>query len=429
MQARKRHELEHELVSVGNLKTGHAASEHHVSALYRTSMAAHAAMEPRAAVADVRPDGVDIHCGSQDPYFVRGLVAKAIRRDADEVIVHSHRLGGGFGGRVRCQAAEEAAVLSAAVGKPVKVQWSREEEFQNNYYQPAFSHYIEAGVTKAGKIGYWDHDFVSSPIITGAVPKELSWITDSIVADEGTARGSTPPWQTAHRRVRYADIRTFVPVGAWRGLGSAPNMFAIESLMDELALGAKIDPLQFRLDNLPEDDIRLRAVLNRIAAMVDLKTSLPSDTGRGLACGTYKGETAVAIVAEVRVDRKSRHVQVRKIWCAQDCGRVINPQLVENQIMGNIIWGCSMALKERLTVADGAMEQTNFDSYDLLRHDEAPDIETSLVQSDDATPTGVGEAALGPVAPAITNAIAAASGVRIRDLPVSLTDLFSTDRA
>ncbi len=354
-------------------------------------------------------------------------VAKALGRKVDDVVVHPHRIGGGFGGRIPCQASEEAALLSAVVGRAVRVQWDRETEFQQNYFHPGYSHFIDAGVTAEGSISHWAHDFVSSPIIFGLVPGNIAWALDMVAADKGTARGGVPPYFVANRRVRFSDIRTPVSVGAWRGLGAAPNTYAIESMMDELAAAAGIDPLQFRLRNLPPASARLAGVLRRVVEISQWGRPAPQDTGRGLACAVYKGETAVAVVAEVRVDHAARALRVTKTWCAQDCGLVVNPDQVENQIMGNMIWGCGVALKERITVAAGSVQERNFDGYEIIRHHEAPEMTVALVVPPDTPPVAVGESALAPVAPAIANALFAATGRRIRRLPMRYDSVFSDD--
>lgn len=417
-------DFEHVLAEDGDLDAGLGEAKHKAAARYDTPFAAHAAMEPRAGVAWVKADRVEVWCGSQDPFFVQRRVAALTGRAAGEVVVHSHRMGGGFGGRIPCQASEEAALLSAAVGRPVRVQWDRETEFQNNYFHPGFSHYINAGVTGRGTISHWEHDYVSSPIITGAVPKTPAWVLDTVMADFGTSRGSLPPYRMANRRTRFSDIRTAVPIGAWRALGAAPNGFAIESMMDELAVMAGIDPLDFRLSNLPSEGERLAEVLRQVAEISKWGRPARTGTGRGIACAVYKDETPVAVVAEVVVDHAARDLGVTQIWCVQDCGLVINPDQVEHMVMGNIVWGCSMALKERLTFASGAVMQNNFDGYELLRHRECPILTMALVNSN-AKPVGVGEAALAPVAPAIANAVFAATGQRVRRLPMSYESVFS----
>jgi len=237
-------------------------------------------------------------------------------------------------------------------------------------------------------------------------------------ADEGTVRGAIPQYQMANRRVRYTGVRTPVPISAWRGLGAAPNTFAIECMMDELASEAGIDPLQFRLQNLPASSARLAAVLRRVGEMSDWGGPTPPGIGRGLACAVYKDKTAAAIVVEVQLDSDARQLRVLRAFCAQDCGLVINPHQVENQIMGNIVWGCSMTLKERISIVAGHVAEDNFHSYDPLRHDEAPKVQIALVMPPGTPPVEVGESALPPVPAAIANAVFAASGRRVRRLPM-----------
>ncbi|MBT3789415.1 MAG: xanthine dehydrogenase family protein molybdopterin-binding subunit [Alphaproteobacteria bacterium] len=424
---RTRGDFEHSLMDEGSARSADKAAIAVTSANYTTSYMAHAAMEPRAAVAWVREEEVEIWCGCQDPYFVRGRVAALLKRDQKEVVVHPLRMGGGFGGRVLCQPAEEAAVLSARVGMPVRVQWDRETEFQHNYFQPKFSHAIDSGLDEAGHIAFWRHDFVSSPIIFGLVPSPFASILDAFVADEGTARGADMPYDVSeHKRVRYSDIRTGIPTGAWRGLGAAPNTFAIESTMDELAYSAGKDPLAFRLSQLENNggnSKRLSEVLRRVGKMADWGKSVDKNLGLGVAAAVYKDQTFVAVVAEVRIDQQREQISVTSLWCAQDCGLVVNPDQVENQVLGNLIWGCGMALKEKLTFNEGAPGQLNFDSYEVLRHVEAPRTFIELVETPGAPPVAVGESAFAPAVAAIANAAFAATGKRPRQLPFDYDSL------
>ena len=418
-------DFDHILLSSGDLGTGRQNARHRVAGRYDTPFMAHAAIEPRSGLVWVRDDKVEVWCGTQDPYFVQKRVAKIVGRTVDDVVVHTHRIGGGFGGRVPCQASEAAARLSATFNRPIRVQWDRETEFQNNYFQPRFSHYIDAGVTADGTISHWDHDVVSSSILTGLMPNFIGKVIDMAKADGGTVRGVIPQYTMPDRRIRYSAVRTPVPVNAWRGLGSAPNAFAIESMMDELAIKAGIDPLQFRLQNLPSGSDRLAKVLRLVAEISGWGLPTPSDTGRGLACAVYKDETAVAVVVDIQIDHSTREVRLTKVWCAQDCGLVLNPHQVESQIMGNIIWGCSMSLKEQITFAAGRVEQNNFHLYHPLRHTSAPAVTVALVVPADTVPSAVGEAALPPVPAAIANAIFAATGRRNRRLPMTYENTFA----
>ncbi|MBE7638211.1 molybdopterin-dependent oxidoreductase [Sneathiella sp. P13V-1] len=410
-------DFEHVLLEQGEKSKN---SDRSFNATFSTPFATHAMMEPRAAVANVRTDKIDVWCGTQDPYWMKKRIAELLSRSEDEVTIHPMRMGGSFGGRVYCRAAEEAALLSNIMGKPVRVQWSRKQEFQSNYFQPAFAHQISADVSETGKITTWKHDFVSSPIITGPVQPPLSDLIDLFAADKGTARGAISPYDFDHQIIRYSDIRTDIPVGAWRGLGAAPNCFAIESMMDLLAEKAGIDPLEFRLDHLLINDQRMRAVLQEVGNLSNWSEDVPNGMGRGIALSYYKNKTRAAVVAEVRASTDGKAFKIENIYCVQDCGLVINPDQVKHQICGNIIWGCSMALKEELHFEEGRLMDENFDTYMPLTMEEAPNIKVKLLAQDIAPPLPVGESALPPVAPAIANAVFRATGQRITDLPLKL---------
>jgi len=416
-----RDDFEHEPASTGDVATGAREAVARLDARYDSPMTAHAALEPRAAVAEVTPSGVTVWAATQDPWLMQGLVARELGRARDEVEVRPHRIGGAFGGRALCQAALEAAWLSQSVGRPVRVQWSREDEFRHNGVGPQFSHRIRAGLGRDGRVASFDHAMISSPIIftSAAIPGSLQPIVD-LLPDDGTARGAIPPYALANHRLRYSDVRIPIVTGAWRGLGAAPNAFAVESAMDELAGLAHADPLAFRLAHVPADRPRLRAVLERVAELSRWGTARDPGVGRGVACAIYKDVTYVAVVAEVEVDPAARSFRVRRVFCAQDCGLVVSPELVRAQIEGNVVWGCGMALHEAVRAEDGAPAQTNFDAYPLLRQSETPEVEIALLEPAGVPPSGAGEAALVPTPAAIANAIHDATGQRLRRLPLRL---------
>jgi CO/xanthine dehydrogenase Mo-binding subunit len=402
--------LDHTPVDEGSLDDGRALAVRTLDVRYDSPMTAHAAMEPRAGVAHVTESGAVVHTGSQDPWYVQGAVAQATGLSRDAVEVHNHRVGGAFGGRLLCQASVEAAWLSQAVGQPVKVQWTREEEFRFNYVGPEFSHRIETGLSGDGEIAFWHHRMVGSPILTTSalVPPHLRWAAD-LPADPGTWRGTDMPYRSTNRRVDFADVRGGMPTGAWRGLGAAPNTFAVECVMDELAGLAEADPIEFRR-GLAQNP-RLARVLERAGVMADW----PGRGGLGVAAAAYKSVTFVAVVARVR--REHGRPVVDKLWCAHDCGLVIAPDQVRAQIQGNLVWGVGMALFESFELEDGIARTANFDSYRLPRQADVPDMQIELVGGD-AAPTGAGEAAFAPAAAAIVNALASLDGVRTRSLPV-----------
>lgn len=424
--------FQHTLADSGSDDSALHNTDATVNSRYDTSFLAHCPMEPRASIVWVRPDQTEVWCGTQDAYFVRGRVARIVGQDQEQVVVHPHRMGGAFGGRIQCQPSEEAARLSQSVGRPVRVQWDRETELSGNYFQPVFSHLIYASASEDGQINHWQHDYVTAPIMLGPMRELLGRgrmakgtisVMDRFVPDMGSTRGAEARYHANNKRIRFAAVRTPVPTSAWRGLGAAPNAFAIECVIDELAHNSGVDPLQFRLLNLSSADARLAEVLRVAAEMAGWPRQLGIDRGLGIASAIYKDLTPVAIVAEVHVNKSSKTILTPRIWCAHDCGRIVNPDQVRNLIEGNIVWGCSMALKERITVKNGTVAEQNFHLYEPLRHKESADVDITLIEPPDVPPMGVGESALPPVAPAIANAIFAATGRRLRRLPMSFDDL------
>lgn len=407
--------LDHRADEAGSLPEGANKAAHVLSLRYDSPMAAHAAMEPRSGTAHYRRDGngeavCDIWTGCQDPWLVQAAAAKAIGLGQSRVRVHNHRVGGAFGGRVLCQASVEAAWLSRASGMPVKVQWSREEEFRHNYVGPQYSSRIDAGVDEHGKVSHWHHRAVGAPILTSStfLPPYLRWLADRI-PDPGTSRGVVPPYTFENRRIEFADERLPMPTGPWRGLGAAPNTFAVECAVDELAVAAGTDPIEFRLRHL--NDPRLASCLAR------LREVLGTEAGRyGIAATAYKGVTFVAIGALVTA--VSDRLRVRRMICVQDCGTVISPDLVRAQIEGNLVWGTGMALTESLTIEDGAPSADNFDRYHPPRLSDVPELDVHLLDSD-LPPSGAAEAAIAPAAAAIANGVFRTTGQRRRALPIS----------
>ena len=412
-------ELDHEPIDEGSIARGREASVETVSLRYDSPMVAHAAMEPRSAVASVitYADGktlCEVWSGSQDPWLVQDLVSRATGLSRENTIVRNHRVGGAFGGRVMCQAAVEAAWLSAAVRQPVKVQWSREDEFRHNYVGPPYSTRIDAGIDSTGHIAFWHHRAIGAPILTSSlfVPSALTWVADQI-PDPGTRRGLAVPYRFENHLTEFADRRLAMPTGPWRGLGAAPNTFAIECAMDELALAAGRDPIAFRLAHL--DNPRLATCLTTLARQIDLDAATAGESV-GIAAAVYKGVTFLAVAARVAVD--SGKPRVTQLVCVHDCGQVVSPDQVRAQIEGNLVWGIGMALSEAFEVRGGIGASDNFDRYALPRQADVPDMQITLINSDEPS-SGAAEAALAPAAAAIANALARSTGDRARRLPLS----------
>jgi CO/xanthine dehydrogenase Mo-binding subunit len=407
--------LDHAGDEHGSITAERAQSSQHISFRYDSPMVAHAAMEPRSGVAHYHTgdDGravCEVWTGSQDPWLIQTVVASELGIDKSAIAVNNHRVGGAFGGRVLCQASVEAAWLSKAVSQPVKVQWSREDEFRYNYVGPQFSTRIDAGLTAEGRIGYWHHRAVGAPVLTSSMffPQYLHWLANQI-PDPGTQRGMTAPYTFTSHRSDFADERVPMPTGPWRGLGAAPNTFAIECAMDELALAANTDPIAFRLQHL--DNSRLAHCLKRLQSQLQ-----DGNDPVGIAAAVYKGVTYLAIAAHVSIE--AGRIRVTRLTCVHDCGRVISPDRVLAQIEGNLVWGIGMALTEEFKLVDGIAETDNFDRYSLPGQRDVPDFAIELVDSDEP-PSGAAEAAIAPVAAAIANAVFAATGERRRQLPLA----------
>lgn len=411
----KNNKLDHSPTNEGSIRAASADAAQKLSLRYDSPMVAHAAMEPRSGVASWHANEsgqfvCEIWTGSQDPWMVQAAAAKAVGVRKSRVIVHNQRVGGAFGGRVLCQASVEAAWLSKAVGSPVKVQWTREEEFRHNYVGPQFSTRIDTGLDRAGRISHWHHQAVGAPILISSMflPPYLHWVGNRI-ADPGTKRGMELPYTLENHRIDFADERVPMPTGPWRGLGAAPNTFAVECAMDELALAASENPIAFRLKHT--DNPRLAHCLRRLQAQIGRDSQT-----MGVAAASYKGVTYLALAMQVEVN--AGRPQVTRMVCVHDCGRVISPDQVTAQIEGNLVWGIGMALHERFTLDDGIASTSNFDRYQIPRQFDVPETTIELVESD-LPPSGAAEAAFAPAAAAIANGIFRVTNQRYRQLPVS----------
>ena len=389
-------------------------------------LAAHAPIQPRAAVAEFGPDGrLEVWVGSQDVFYQRDVIAKRLGLDENRITVHGQRVGGAFGGMTICTVELEAALLARAAKAPVKVQWSRAQEFQLGFHRPPSSHRLRARL-KDGKLDQWWHAFASSHILftNAVVPPWLQRLTD-FIGDDGVARGAALPYRAMARRTEFDLVRLPVFTGPWRGLGAGPNVLAIERAIDECARVAKADPVQFRLDHI--EDPRLARVLRRVADAARWSSARPPPPagvkrGRGVACGIYKAMSYAAVVADVEVDSRSGTVKVTRMWCAHDCGLVINPNQVRAQCEGNLVWGIGMVLTERLPVAQSRVAAGSFADSPIPRLADVPAMEVLLVDEGEA-PTGAGETAIVASGAAVANAVRDATGLRITRLPVTAADV------
>lgn len=396
--------------------------------------AAHAAIEPRCALAEFGADGgLQVWCATQDPFYVRDVLARDHGLAAARVRVHAQRLGGSFGGRTIATVEREAAFVARALGAPVRLQWSREDEFVAGFHRPPSSHRIRARLGADGRIADWWHALSSSHVLftNAALPAWMQRFTD-LVGDDGTARGQHAPYAFERQRRSLTLTRLPIATGPWRGLGAGPNVLAIEAAMDAAARAAGQDPVAFRLRHLDDapagahllEPGRLAAVLRRVstrAAASAPAAALPGQrVARGVACGVYKGRSVAAAVAEVAVGAEA--IRVLRLWCSHDCGAIVDPDGVRAQVEGNLVWSLGLVLSDDLAAPRGRPEATNFGAYALPRLPQMPALEIDLVDSD-LPSSGAGETAIVAGAGAIFNAIVAASGRRPGRLPVRAADL------
>lgn len=387
-----------------------AAADRVFEAEYAAPFLAHTPMEPLSCAVHVRPDAVELWVGHQSATIVQQTAAALTGLPPAAVTIHQTLLGGGFGRRGEGDFVADAILIAQAVGAPVKVLWSREEDLQQDRYRPATRHRVKVALDPTGAISGWEHRAVGDwqgvrlPGPSGE-PVDLFMIPDL-------------PYPIANTRIEIADAGSGVPVGAWRSVGHSQNTFVIEGMVDEAAHVLGRDPLAYRRD-LVASEPRAVAVLDLAAARAGWGEALAAGRGRGVALCRY-GETWVAEVVEVALAgdaEDTRAFSIERIVCAADCGVVVNPDIVRAQLEGGVVHALSAALREEVTIAGGRVEQANFDGYPILRFDEIPPIEVFLVPDGEA-PSGIGEVAVPPLAPALANALFAATGERMRSLPI-----------
>ncbi len=384
---------------------------------YEVPYLAHATMEPMNCLASVHPDRCEIWTGTQVPQDVQKEVAQLLKLPLTSVSVQVALLGGGFGRRLETDYVLEAVRVSQAMGTPVKVIWTREDDTRHGVFRPMSFHRLSAALDSQGKLVEWNHRIVSPSVLERVAPQAVR-----SGLDEAAIEGAKDiPYTVANVLVDYHRIDTAIPVGWWRAVYNVQNAFATECFLDETARKAGVDPLEFRL-HLLGDTPRLKGVLELAAAQAGWNKPLPTGHFQGIACYYYGGcNTYVAEVAEITV-AKDGSLKVHRVVCAVDCGLALNPNGIEAQMEGAIAYGLSAVLHGEITVEKGKVMQGNFDSYPVLRIDEMPKVEVHIVPSQEA-PGGIGEPGVPPLAPAIANAVYAATGKRIRHLPIRLEDL------
>jgi len=380
---------------------------------YRTRYLYHAQMEPMNATASVSSDGksVEIWTGTQGPTNLHNQVARLLGIDRTSITLHQHFLGGGYGRRSQQEVVVDAVRLSKAVGKPVKLIWTREDDVTGGKFRPMTAHHIEAGFDAGGKLVAWHHRVVAESV--AAYTSIASGVPPAPV-DRVVMKGSPiPQYPLPNKLAEHVIEARGARLAAFRGVGNAHNAFAVESFLDEIAKDRDLDPIAFRL-TIAEGAPRMQTLLRAVAEMSDWKRRRD---GHGLGVGTMvKDDTLVAGVAEVSVDRATGKVKVHNFWAAIDAGLAVQPRNVAAQTEGGIIYGLGHVLREKITIRNGHVLESNYSDYEVTRMSDVPSIDVKVVSTDNP-PTGAGEDGVPVVACAVGNAIAALTGVRLRELP------------
>lgn len=393
----------------GNGAAALALGTRRLEAVYETPFLNHATMEPMNCTAHVRPDACEVWAPTQNQAGSQQRAMQITGLPRDNVRVHTTLLGGGFGRRAETDFVGDAVETSKAVGAPVKVIWSREDDMQHGYYRPYTYNVLQASLDAQGNAVAWTHRLVSTGLLAQRGAPLASGIDRTAV--EGAAN---MPYAVPNLQVEYHHRDMGVPVGFWRSVGASHNAFVVESFVDELAAAAGKDPFEYRRTLLGRAP-RHKAVLELAAQKAGWGSPPPAGRHRGIAVALSYGSYA-AEVAEVSVDGDGR-VRVHRVVCAIDCGVVANPDQVRAQMEGGIVYGLTAALYGAITIDRGRVQQSNFHDYPMLRIDEMPAIEVHILESGEA-PGGAGEPGTPPIAPAVTNAIFAATGTRLRSLPI-----------
>jgi len=407
-----------------------AKSVKKIDAAYELPFAPHASMEPMNCTVHIRTDGAEAWVPTQAPQWAQDVIARVSGLPRESVVVHTTLMGGGFGRRYQADFAMEAAQVAKAVGKPVMVLWTREDDMQHDFYRPASYHKLSGAIDGDGKVAAWKHFQTSTAI--AAMWDEKGEETAG-PGEFGTA--AFIPYQAANYRVEYILAKSGVPRAWWRSVEHSSSGFVVESFADELAALAGVDPLEFRLRQIGDDrtipdftnpkegkplkTARLKGVLKLAAERAAWGSPLAKGTARGIA-GYYSFESYTACVAEVSVADKA--VRVHRLVYAVDCGRPVNPDGVRAQVESAAIYGLSAALFDAITIQGGQVEQSNFNDYAMPRMADTPKIEVYVIPSTEE-PTGIGEPGLPVIAPAVCNALFALTGKRIRRLPIRTKDL------
>ncbi|USG63060.1 xanthine dehydrogenase family protein molybdopterin-binding subunit [Sneathiella marina] len=401
---------------VGDAPSVLSSAPNKVTASYTVPYLAHACLEPMNCTAKVTETGVEVWMPNQAPTLIKWFAEKIADVPAENVKVHTTLLGGGFGRRAEIDLVLMAVTIAKSLkNRPIKLVWTRENDMQHDMYRPAAVSEFQASLGADGKIEAWKNRIVSQSVSGSFTARLIPWATMD-APDNTTSEGAADiPYEFSNRLVDHVPVKFPIPVGFWRSVGHSYNGFFTESFMDEAAFAANQDPVEFRLAHLGEHR-DFATILQKAKEISNWSSPLPAGKGRGIALHESFG-SIVAQVAEVSVS-EDKTVTVDKVFCVIDCGTVVNPDTVIAQMEGGIIFGLSATLFGEITIENGQVVNENFPDYDMVRLANSPVIETVLAPSGRRL-GGVGEPGTPPIAPAVTNAIFAATGDRIRELPIT----------
>lgn len=407
--------------SEGDAKGALALAAVQVEAEYEVPFQAHACMEPMNCTASVTADRCEVFAPTQAQTRTLETARRLTGLQEGQIAVHTTYLGGGFGRRGEQDFVADAVSLSKRIGRPVQVVWTREDDIRHDYYRPMTINRMRGGIDGNGNVVAWFHRIVGPSILARVRPAA---IREGI--DPTSVEGAVNlPYAIPHLRVEYRRADTPVPVGFWRSVGNSQNAYVTECFLDELARAAGRDPYELRRTLLAGKPRHLR-VLELAAVRAGWGEPAPEGRARGIALAESRG-SIVAEVAEISITEDG-HIRVHRVICAIDCGQVVNPETVRAQMRSGIVFGLTATLKGAITISQGRVEQGNFDDYPLLRASEAPEIDVHIVPSSEA-PGGVGEPGTPPIAPAVANAVLAATGQSVRSLPIRRATVVRTPAA
>lgn len=392
----------------------------HVEAEFRCAMAAHATLEPQAALVEVRPDGVRAWVSTQIPSMATQAIAEALGRPLSEVVVQPTFIGGSYGRKSGHDVAREAALLSQACGAPVHVGWTRQDEMRQDFFRPPTHHRLRAALDGDGRVRSMRHDVASGDVLLSFGANPLpggQWLASVLGFDPGAAIGLPGPYRFEHCEVRLRRVRLPVPTGSWRGLGAIQNTFALECFMDEAAAIAGDDPIDFRLRHLPVDGegpilARLLTALRERARWDEPGAS--THRPLGVACGVYHG-TPIANVVEMA--STNQPLRVLRVHVAVELGQIVSRDGATAQVEGGVLWGISAALKEQVHFDRGRLVEDGLPAYPVARLEDMPEVDVLFFESG-GPPRGLGEAPLIGVAPAIRNALRLHHAKALRQMPL-----------